>query len=325
MPSLLAGEHILSTIARWAKLQGENDTKRVLNRLSDHMRGFNPSYCYDPLFDDFMCHFGPDSDRKEIVKQQTMMMYHSALINYNKVYPVEHLKTYYPGCSKPKFPKQINRLPVLTIPQQSKLAFSNVWRWCEQCASEDKQKNGVSYWHVAHQIPSTFTCYKHPEQTLIEVCDSCGFQYTDIREYSSPPEGVKCPNCTLRMLPYSYISNEHTDWLSKASFQLLNQSGGISTPIFGHAMKNGLSHGFSKRNSRRARESIFVADELQSEFNEWLFNHHLDVFFKEPELAVKEKVLSIDVGRIQARRLPPISVLLWLRFFGAESLESHCF
>lgn len=325
LPTPLEGEHILSTMARWAKLQGETDSKRVLNRLSEHLRWFSPSYCYDPMFDDFLKHYGSNVSRIGLIELQTSLMYHSVLIRYKNIYAIESLKTYYSGGIKPKKPKKIKRLNPLTAPHQSKLAFSSLWRWCELCAKEDEVRLGCSYWHVAHQLPSTFTCYKHREVTLTEHCETCDFQFSDIRKYSAPPSDGKCLKCSSPMRPQEYVSNEHTIWLSETSFLLLNQGGGLTTPEFGHAMKNGLSMGFSKRCAINPKAPIFVADDLQREFNEWFFNNQLHVFFKQPELAIEEQVLSIETGRIQARRLPPISVLLWLRFFGAESLENRYF
>lgn len=323
IPTPFEGEHILSTMARWGKLQGERDTKRVLNRLSDNIRAFTPTNSYEPMFDDFIKHYGDCAERNKLLEQHTSLKYHSALIQYKKIYPVENRKVYYPGGVKPKFPKKVSRLSALTTPQQSKLAFSGAWRWCQSCSKLDNLRRGTSFWHVAHQLPSAITCYQHHHQILSEGCHDCGFSYTDIRNHSAPPVDDKCPICSAKIAPKTYALNEHTQWLLENSMRLLEQQGTLSSPQYSHQMKNGVAGFFAKASRISRKAPIYLADSLQNEFKDWLFSNGLSVFFKQPELAVDERVLSIDAGRYQARNWPPISVLLWLRFFGVESISNR--
>jgi len=326
LPTPLEGEHILSTMARWAKLQGGKVEGFVFNKVTEHASAFVPTYAYDAMQDAFIKQFNPSKvERIAFIKQHTLLNYYSPLMQYKIAYAIERNAVCYGACTRPKNPRKLDKQPTVCTPQQSKLAFSNVWRWCPSCVTDDELTCGISYWHVAHQIPSTFKCYKHPDETLMAGCENCDFKYRDIRKSSAPPLDSICPKCFSHMGSKTYITNKHTHWLSSASLQLLNQEGTITQPEFGHSMKNGLSGYFSNENQLIPKESIFVADELQHRFNEWLFDNRLEVFFNQPTQSIKERVLSIDVGRTQAKYLPPTSVLLWLRYFGTESLDSRHF
>lgn len=45
--------------------------------------------------------------------------------------------------------------PSRTLPVEHPL------KWCEACIEEDEEKLGRSYWHVAHQFPTTWRCSRH--------------------------------------------------------------------------------------------------------------------------------------------------------------------
>jgi len=326
LPEPLQGEHILSTMARWAKLQGGNVENYIFKSASPHAAIFSPVYAFDAMYDCFIKQYNPTSaERMPMLQQHTLVNYYSHLMHYNRAYEIEHEAVCYRAGTKPKKAQQLEMQPRVFIPQQSKLAFADTWRWCPLCVEEDEQHCGVSYWHTAHQIPSMLCCHIHEEQQLQSECKHCGFRYTDIRQHVSPPFDGNCPQCGASMCASPCESNLHHKWLASASLQLLNQKGTITQPEYGYEMKHCLSRCFNFHGKKYAQDAIFVADRFQRMFNEWLFDNHLDVYFKDAEQAVKERVLSIDTGRIQTKRLPPISVLLWLRFFGAESLDSLSF
>lgn len=44
--------------------------------------------------------------------------------------------------------------------------FDTSWHSCKKCRNEDLEQYGASYWHVQHQLPSVFECYKH--HTILE-------------------------------------------------------------------------------------------------------------------------------------------------------------
>lgn len=60
-------------------------------------------------------------------------------------------------------------------------------KWCPQCAMDDINELGVTYWHRSHQIPGVTACYKHPVllqrvelrsrqrvvRRLLPACNSC--------------------------------------------------------------------------------------------------------------------------------------------------------
>lgn len=42
------------------------------------------------------------------------------------------------------------------------------WRYCSVCYQTDKEKYGVAYWHLEHQLPTTLVCLDH-QKTLAEI------------------------------------------------------------------------------------------------------------------------------------------------------------
>lgn len=47
------------------------------------------------------------------------------------------------------------------VDEKTVFQFERSWHSCPKCRQEDIENYGTSYWHVLHQIPSTFRCTKH--------------------------------------------------------------------------------------------------------------------------------------------------------------------
>ena len=65
------------------------------------------------------------------------------------------------------------------------LAFDKSWRFCKSCITKDREKYGVSYWHVSHQIPTLELCPIHHEK-LIGLCEFCGAGHSTLNELQLP-------------------------------------------------------------------------------------------------------------------------------------------
>ena len=83
---------------------------------------------------------------------------------------------------------------------------ANPWRWCRECASEDSEKFGCSYYHRNHQIQGVWHCHKH-ECLLMSECQNCAFEANSINKQCVPPSDGVCPVCNFEFGPkISYIS-----------------------------------------------------------------------------------------------------------------------
>lgn len=45
--------------------------------------------------------------------------------------------------------------------EQLLFSFDTSWHSCKKCREENLERYGTSYWHVQHQLPSVFECYRH--------------------------------------------------------------------------------------------------------------------------------------------------------------------
>lgn len=57
-------------------------------------------------------------------------------------------------------------------------------RWCVHCAADDAQCEGRAYWHVAHQLPTSYACIRH--QTKLRISQAMP------KSWQLPPQ-----NCAL--------------------------------------------------------------------------------------------------------------------------------
>jgi hypothetical protein len=53
--------------------------------------------------------------------------------------------------------------------EQLLFSFDTSWHSCKRCREEDLEQYGTTYWHVQHQLPSIFECYKH--QSILEFAN----------------------------------------------------------------------------------------------------------------------------------------------------------
>lgn len=75
------------------------------------------------------------------------------------------------------------------------------WRWCPDCAVEDFNVWGTTYWHTTHQLPGLIHCSKHRATVLVAHCDACGAAHHSLRTAPLPsPEGT-CAHCGHTVIP----------------------------------------------------------------------------------------------------------------------------
>ena len=118
-------------------------------------------------------------------------------------------------------------------PQYSLNLFAG-HKYCPICAIKDLEKNGISYWHIKHQVPGVTTCSKH-------YCYLCGIENDDAhldRRLALPPLNgnyVKANEKDVELAKYSekffdkYKNTElKTDLISQVLLRL-NQVGMITS------------------------------------------------------------------------------------------------
>jgi len=313
MPQPLVGEHILSVVARWYLLSG-NEDKRILNSLSKNAMQLSTKYIHHPMIDDVLNHFGEGLNRVVALAEHSLLPYYASLTKYDQLFSIIRQQKYQRFFSKER--RKIPHTSTPTTRYNSVLKYAEIWRWCDQCVEEDINNFGIPYWHVAHQIPSTVRCYKHRDAALNAKCKRCDFEVKDLRDTPLPPMNGVCYGCGEKIEPIECLRNEALDWVEHASFDLLNCRDNLLSHSHNYIMQRGVQNFHSKvRNDNRQR-AIFVIDEIQQEFVSWIVSNGFDNFFHEPERALSGKVLNINIGAYQAKNWPPLSVLLWLAYIG---------
>jgi hypothetical protein len=71
---------------------------------------------------------------------------------------------------------------------------SHPWRWCEDCAIEDLENYGITYYKRDHQVPGVYQCSSHGSN-LISECLMCGYSAQSLKNQPIPPVDLSCPNC----------------------------------------------------------------------------------------------------------------------------------
>lgn len=320
MPAPFDGEHFMGVMSRRATLLDSTNPKAMFERMLTKDGSLSNQRIYHPLIDVATRAYEGSVSREELLRKHSLFPYYSHTMHFHGLDKIINKRIRKGGLWKRC--EFIEQVPSLSAPSYKALSFTSAWRWCPECAIEDEQRVGTSYWHVEHQLPSMFTCTKHACD-LVSVCNHCGFSNTDIRGMSTPPTNNICPKCGgVHEASYPEL-NDHITWVQQASVSLLNSQGALAKPYFEHVMKRGIQAAFSGLMKGKARERVYVVDGLQKDFESWFFEHGFERFFREPGAVIKYKTLSLEKALRNVNGWHPLFVLMWLRFLAIEwpSLE----
>lgn len=79
--------------------------------------------------------------------------------------------------------------------------ISPPWRWCLECAAEDVEKYGMTYYRRDHQVPGVKTCSKLHATLVSAECHQCGFRAVNLKNMPIPPADGRCPDCGTAFEP----------------------------------------------------------------------------------------------------------------------------
>jgi hypothetical protein len=77
--------------------------------------------------------------------------------------------------------------------------LANRWRFCSECAADQKDQYGTPHWMVLHQLPGVQHCPLHDNRPLEIECADCGSALGSALQRSLPCEPCKhCGSCGTR-------------------------------------------------------------------------------------------------------------------------------
>lgn len=211
MPMLMPNEHLLSAVCRGIKLGTVNHWRDFLNDPKSDGSEFCSGHVLRPLYAS-VCAQYHGANPEMILKNHSLWHYFRSFIpgNHSAIPCIEQWPAIY------NHKQNLHPLKLLRYRQTKQ------WRWCLECAQQDYDTYGFSYWHVEHQLPGISHCQHHPESQLRGACNSCGSQVTDIREKSVRlfPEN-RCPVCHTPFDDYESTPNHPIiDWVAQVTREL---------------------------------------------------------------------------------------------------------
>lgn len=307
VPNLFPNEHFLSRLARMMLLSQSKSLKSFQRENLGLGGPINPQRVYEAIYEQSL-RLTQEQDREGV------FLNHTATAFYSHFLPLKTRRTLF-ECPK------TNNPPMPFIYGLTKLRHSNAWRHCPVCREEDINKVGTSYWHVCHQLPTTLTCDRHPQQGLISDCSGCGWKHSDLSEWPLPLK--QCPVCSQPLMSDNFVHNEVTRWVQDKGLRLFFEATSIEKPKFEYSMTRGVSNGFIRYVNGRAQESWKLADELQNQFYEWFLKHELNRFFVPLDAHSFSYLLSLVRTHKTPRRVNPLSHLFWTAYLLGIGESGH--
>jgi hypothetical protein len=298
-PSIYPDEHYLSRFARFLLLTSTYDLHLQQRKSSGDNSSINFFDIYQPqyyvLFDKFK-----EIDVENLFREHTLAGFYSHFIRYQERETLIKSKQY----KNQKLPF----VPYLTMHRHAR-----TWRYCLSCCDSDTANYGTSYWHVSHQLPTSTTCDKHTQETLIDACNVCGYQVLDLK--NSPVPTLNCTQCGSMQVSQKAILNEEIICIQNRGLLLHSQSDSLKEPLYEYLMTRGVCSIFAALIGDRVQSSWLLAETLQQQFMTWLIENELTLFFKPMTITALDKILSLEKLNMRPRTVSPMSHILWLRFF----------
>jgi hypothetical protein len=301
-PDLLPEEHIYGFLARTMFLNAAQEKYKAQAALCADNRALLAS----PIYQTFMPALVTGLSEQFGLSTETLYRKHSMLGFYRHAMDCGQLHQ----IMRNKVRKDIYPIGAMALK-------TTKWRYCPVCIEADQNIHGTDYWHVEHQLPTSLTCHLHGHVLLLPMSDNQAHGSNDLRKTPRPSH---CASVTALKQPQEFELNGAQVWLQQAGLELFNDTSKFVDSKYKYALTYEVPFRFTCLYKITSTNNIFVCDEVQGQFLEWLLEHQLDMFFSKP-LGISElKTLRIDRLKYSPLSSPILYHLLWLRFLGAKNV-----
>lgn len=306
LPALLPDEHLLSVLARWFDTTGRNDFLAMSSKVSSNNVMLTPSSIWRPIYSDLAHHYIDTVGLTKILSEHTLISFYKPFLREKEVQKLtaENLS--------------VDKLFKIKPALQSHVQEASHWRWCSECAKDDYDEYGVTYWRTYHQIPTMHRCYKH-NIPLLSKCQSCNFEYKNFQRHWLPPNDGECLECQAVFEPVTVLTAPTSNWLNAVSIALHQSREPIELLTLIKLMKNKLGYEVLPKNIPVAlRKEVAL---MQVNFESWLQDDVINSYFKKNRQDIfkrNQKILNIVTTVYRDSQVPPISILLMLKSLGLE-------
>ena len=307
LPALLPNEHLLSALSRWFDTTGRNEFLAMTRRISSNLGMLSPSSIWRPVYGDLANHYMDTVGLSRILSEHTLTPFYKPFLKEQErlFLSEEHLNTRY----------DFRVIPVAQIHVKA----AHHWRWCAECADDDYEQFGVTYWHVYHQIPTALRCLKH-KASLLSKCQSCSFEYKNFLRHWKPPTDRMCLECASLIEVKDVLNTPVSHWLDAISLSLQHNQYVTKREEIIELMKVKMGFETLPINKPVALRKKFSAN--QKKFEKWLVDEGIlssYIVNGTPILFTpNQKLFNIIPTVYRDSIVPPISVLLMLKWLGLD-------
>lgn len=282
---LVEGEHLLSWFMRYHILSGRQKMKVSLASIGV-VRGRLKSYDFNETF------LAVSEFYKANFDENFCVIDHSPLALWALSHGAEYFSAW----------KNDNHLELKPVFEPNKLAMPTAWSYCPECAKEDRDKYGFSYWHTEHQIPGSILCEKHQQRLITRRR-----KLTDLGQASLPHT-------------YSFPSeSNYSEWMSDWNTFILNVFKMLSDdPMLADKLKRQVPQILGLPDIKgQAGNKVFLEHQLKFDAEvptallEYLFNFYNQTF-KRPPMVLRSTLgfKAYDKGKHPVYWLV---ILYWLK------------
>jgi hypothetical protein len=304
IPNLLPDEHIFSAFARLLLLNSALGSQSIEIAVIGKQSSLTCTAFHQHAFAPLLELYSTQKSREDLLNKHTCFgFYRHGMKHQYRCQLLDQIAT------KTEF----------YLPGANTLRFARKWRWCQCCVESDIQRNGTSYWHVSHQLPTAINCQIH-NVNLTSKCGSCGYLVRDLRE-TPVPLGHNCPRCDSEFICEERTLSSDETWLQDSGLQLHENESSFLSPDYEYAMTNAIALITAREWQLDGDNFMFVCDERQQGFCRWLIEKGFDQLFDDGIELNKYKGLDIINVIDKPRSVPTITHLLWLRYLGVDSIR----
>lgn len=301
--NLLPGEHVLSMFVRKLWINATRSVADEQRSLVNRMETIGIQSLTNSVLNHMLQNIVDPEEQERVLREHTLCGFYSSSLK------LKWIRSYLASI-------RVKRRFELFVPHCSKLRSNKSWRWCNDCVKEDREKFGVSYWHVEHQLPTSLTCSKHNQKRLISECNECGYIIRDLKEVSGPD--INCPNCGDEFEQSQKALTELQQWIQERGFDLHRDTKNLLKPEYSYDMNYAVCLQSSRTRLIGNSSNLERRDEIQNAFSKWALNYGADIFFVDNFSFRKDRAVDIGKTMHYNRKVSPLSHLLWLKFLGVN-------
>jgi len=201
-PAPFEGEHLLSCLMRYSTSRGRKEYVRVAKQVSTNVSKIECSCYWRTVHSDVLNQYLPKY-RHQIAVNNTLLSVYSRF-THSDFYTL--------------------LIEQLALPHKLQLKYEKIeqlhsgWKWCPDCAVEDEEKYGVSYWRCEHQLSFKRRCSKH-RTVLLSRCQCCDYAWCSLLQGPGPL--TKCPNCGKHFSPCDRDDSDLDLWIEESANSIL--------------------------------------------------------------------------------------------------------